>query len=289
MKRKLVVIIAMAVLLSVALLAVANSGNGDVAKKYYEESYFTYGSHTAFLGSPDYTPQKIDVGDTAPAKPAGVPQDVEKNVVERARVRGRILGTYVYNATHYVTLVEKEPLDVVAIVWNSQAAAVRQLKFEKVVEKAYNKTVLRDGKYSYVVGRRYVGYKEVSGVLPFSVVTFYDENWGQWNTPLGYFKVAAAGWFIIIYGAAVYVTDASYYVITDPMLRLCTFTSSTSGDGTPQASVRAYGKAVTVPCAPIAPFGTVFDVTVTIGYSAWLIGFFPPAVGNKWFTSSCEC
>ncbi|MEM1569086.1 MAG: hypothetical protein QXI84_11445 [Thermofilaceae archaeon] len=285
MKKLLIIAVIINAVVATAL-ALA-SGFNNLAQRYFDESYFTYGSHVAVLGEPNYKPQRMADADARPATPAGVPRDVEKEVVNKAGVRGRVLGTYVYNSTHYVTLVEAAPLDVSAVIWNNRTLAVGQLRFEKYIEGSGNKTLLRDGNYTYLVGWLYAGYRDVSGVLPFSVMTFYDENWGQWNTPTGYFKVAAAGWFTVVYGAAVYVSDSSYYVVTDPVLKLCTFTSSASGSGTPQASVRAYGKAITLTCYT-GP-ATVFDITAVIGYDAWLNRFAPPPTGNKWLTVGCQC
>ncbi|ABP50283.1 MAG: hypothetical protein OWQ51_02355 [Pyrobaculum arsenaticum] len=96
--------------------------------------------------------------------------------------------------------------------------------------------------------------------------------------------MAAAGRFKVIYGAAVYVEDMSYYEITDPLLSSCYWNHYSEGSGTPLAFVRAHGKAVT-PCYPV---GTVLDIMAGIGYDAWLYRS-SLVKGNKYITTQCRC
>jgi len=273
--------IVFAIAVAVAVVIVIASGIGDVSKWYFERSSFTYGSgpirEAQHMALPDHK---------RPARPAHVTKEAEDAAVARVGVAGRRLGTYVYNDTHYVTLVEKAPLAVYAVIWNNETAVAKALNFVKYVEKSHSETLRRDGNYTYAVGWRYVGYIDASGVLPFDVYIFYDENWGRWDTPTGYFKVAAAGYFTIIYGVAVYVDDRSYYELTDPMLRLCSFSHYVEGSGTPLAGVHATGRAITITCTIL---GTVFDIKADLSYDAWGNRGAPPAVGNKWFTSGCLC
>jgi len=222
-----------------------------------------------------------------PARPAHVAKEAEDAAVARVGVAGRRLGTYVYNDTHYVTLVEEAPLVVYAVIWNNETAVAKVLNFVKYVEKSHNETLLRDGNYTYVAGWRYVGYVDTSGVLPFSVYAFYDENWGRWDTPAGYFKVSAAGYFTIIYGAAVYVRDASYYMLTDPTFFVCRFSSYTDGSGTPLASVNAMGRAIQHTCW--IALATVLEIRASLAYDFYGRRLAAPAVGNKWLTIGCNC
>ncbi|MBP1448518.1 MAG: hypothetical protein JZD41_00640 [Thermoproteus sp.] len=216
--------------------------------------------------------------------------EVARAAVAEAGVSGRLLGTYLYNATHYVTLVDEGPLSAYAVIWNNETAAAVRLNFAKYIERSFNETVGEYGEYKFVRGWRYVGYVETSGALPFSVYEFYDESWGMRQTPTGYYKAAAAGWFKVVYGVAVYVTNASYYEVTDPMLRSCYLNSYTQGDGTPLAGVRAIGRAITTACPVL---GTVFEIIADVGYDAWLSRLDSIRLdfvhGNKWFTTACAC
>ncbi|MEM0464300.1 MAG: hypothetical protein QXP31_08350 [Pyrobaculum sp.] len=298
MRLKLVIIVAAAATLIATLAVALNMSAVDLAKWYYEKSNFTVsdGGPLVVIRIKDDGTVVVEKNLTSPpknlaeegrrraARPANVSDAEASQAVKKAGAEGRLLGTYLFNKTHYVTLVEKGPLEVYAVVWSSNSSAVHKLKFEKYLEDAGNETVRRDGDYVFVKGWRTEGYIDVSGVLPFDVYTFYDEEWGQWNTPLGYYKVAAAGRFKVIYGAAVYVDDKSYYEITDPLLSSCHWDHYSEGSGTLLASVRAHGKAVT-PCYPV---GTVLDIMADIGYDAWLYRS-SLVKGNKYFTTQCRC
>jgi hypothetical protein len=258
----------------------------EVAKFYFENSTFVSGGATSIMGQPDYQPE--NAAPEGPLKPAEAVETDASDVLRHVGIAGRILGTYRFNATHLVTLVEPQVAEfpaLYAVVWNNSSASWLPVEFIKYRELEINKTLLRDGRYTYVVGQRSVGF--VATNLPFTVVSFYDENWGQWNTPTGYFRVIAAGHFTVVYGVAVYVMDRSRYLLNDPSLRLCRFYSYVSGYGTPSASVHAYGRADTNTCA----FGiaTAFDITVAIGYDAWLRRDAPPATGNKWIVIGPCC
>lgn len=278
---RLVAAAAITVALVAAIVATAYDSETsaiEIAKLYYEKSEFITGGKT--------TPIEVHVDESKVAKKADVPPEVEKEIMERAGVRGKSLGTYRYNETHLVTLVEEEFLKVYAVVWSRGGdLAVYELKFEKFVEHEDPQVVEKVGDYEFVKGGRYVGYVDTSGVLPFATYAFEDEYWGQFNTPGGYFRVTARGRFSIIYGVAVYVYDRSTHDLTDPILRLCFFRSWTSGSGSPIAGVTANGRAMTAPCFPLA---TVFDLWARIGYDAWL-NRFTDAFGNKWFTTNCQC
>ena len=281
-----------------ALVVALNGSAVDIAKWYYEKSNFTAYSEgpqmvlrikddgTVVVEKNLTSPPKnlAKEGHRRAAQPANVNGAEASQAVKKAGVEGRLLGTYLFNKTHYVTLVERGPLEVYAVVWSPNSSAVHKLKFEKYLEGAGNETVRRDGDYVFVKSWRTEGYIDVSGVLPFDVYTFYDEATGQWNTPLGYYKVAAAGQFTVIYGAAVYVDDESYYQIADLPLSSCHWNHYSEESGTPLASVNAHGKAVT-PCVPV---GTVLDIIADIGYDAWL-NRYPSVVGNKYFTTLCRC
>jgi hypothetical protein len=275
--------IVVAILLVAAVLVYGNLKSAEeIARFYFENSTFVSGGATSIMGQPDYQPE--NAAPEGSLKPAEAVEIDASDVLRRVGVAGRILGTYRFNATHLVTLVEPQVAEfpaLYAVVWNNSSASWFPVEFVKYRELEVNKTLLRDGRYTYVVGQRSVGF--VAANLPFTVVSFYDENWGQWNTPAGYFRVTAAGYFTIIYGVAVYVMDYSRYSLNDPALMLCKFNSHVSGSGTPSASVRAYGRADTITC--VAGFGTAFDITALIGYDAWLRRFAPPATGNKWFVA----
>ncbi len=283
-RTKLYVLAAVATVLLIVVTYAGRQDIEEVAKFYYERSTFVTGSNTSFLGEAGYQPENVaPKGALRPAEPVEVDAS---EVVKKAGVAGSALGTYRYNMTHLVTLVLPQGASfpaLYAVVWNNETAVGFDVKFTKYREVEVSRTFLRDGNYTYVVGQRSVGY--VAENLPFTVASFYDENWGQWNTPTGYFKVATAGYFTVIYGVAVYVYNASYYELRDPSLMLCKFNSYVSGSGMPSASVRAYGRADLLTCR--AGFGTAFDITATIGYDAWLNRFAPPATGNKWFTFGC--
>jgi len=264
--------IVFAIVAAVAVLIAIAGGLGDVAKWYFEKSNFTHG------GGSIREAQDVTLPDhKRPARLAQVAKEAEDAAVAKVGVAGRRLGTYVYNDTHYVTLVEEAPLVVYAVIWNNETAIARALNFVKYVEKSHNKTLLRDGKYTYVAGWRYVGYVDMSGVLPFSVYVFYDENWGRWDTPAGYFKVAVAGRFTIVYGVAVYVYDLSYYVLTDPVSYLYQYIRITESNGTQLASVRAIGHAVLSNRKTI----TEFKIRASLAYDVWGTRVAPPTVGNK--------
>ena len=297
-----VAVIAIGVMIAAVALAVEEDPT-KIAKEYYEKSVFIKGSSgprllaviadngTVIYASapPDNNgPWDLRRGGERPAQKVEVPDEAVKRALERVGAAGELLGTYRFNSTHLVTLVAEAPLVVYAVIWNNDTAAKAQLKFEKYFEDegvSSPQPVDRRSNTTFVKGWRTVGYVDVSGVLPFSYHEFEDESWGQFNTPGGYYRVAAKGYFRIIYNTAVYVEDLSYSVLTDPMLRECFFNSQASGSGTPVASVKANGRAITVTCAIL---GTVFDIRATIGYSASL-NRFADARGNKWFTSGCLC
>jgi hypothetical protein len=273
------------VILLVAVVLVYGSLKSleEVAKFYFEKSTFVSGGATSIMGQLDYQPE--NAAPEGSLRPAEAVEIDASDVLRRVGIAGRILGTYRFNATHLVTLVEPQVAEfpaLYAVVWNKSSVSWFSVEFVKYRELEINKTLLRDGRYTYVVGQRSVGF--VAANLPFTVVSFYDENWGQWNTPTGYFRVTAAGYFTVLYGVAVYVMDYSKYSLSDPDLMLCKFHSYVSGSGTLSASVRAYGKAGTNTCE--RGFGTVFDITVSIGYDAWLYRFAPPATANRWYVSN---
>ncbi len=278
-------VIVAVILLVVAVLVYGSlKSPEEVAKFYFENSTFVSGGATSIMGQSDYQPE--NAAPEGSLKPAETVETDASDVLRHVGIAGRILGTYRFNATHLVTLVEPQVAEfpaLYAVVWNNSSASWFPVEFVKYRELEINKTLLRDGRYTYVVGQRSVGF--VATNLPFTVVSFYDENWGQWNTPTGYFKVTAAGYFTVVYGVAVYVMEYSRYSLNDPDLMLCRFNSYVSGGGTPSASVRTYGKAGTKTCA--LGFGTAFDIAALIGYNAWLYRFAPPATGNKWFVTSC--
>jgi hypothetical protein len=288
-----------------ATVALAVKENpAKIAEEYYEKSVFIKGSSgprllaviadngTVIYASapPDNNgPWDLRRGGERPAQKVDVPDEAVKRALEKAGVAGELLGTYRFNRTHLVTLVEEAPLRIYAVIWDNETVAKAQLKFEKYFENegaSSPQPVDRGSNTTFVKGWRTVGYVDVSGVLPFSVYSFEDESWGQFNTPGGYFKVAAKGEFVIIYGAAVYIrADLSYYESTDPMLHLCFFHSGAFGSGTPAAYIRANGRAITVTCGLL---GVVYDIIATVGYDAWLYRS-ADARGNKWFTTGCRC
>ncbi|GEM_PF-1562051 len=296
--------VAVGIVMAATVLAVVENPE-KVAREYYEKSVFIKGSSGPRLlaivtdngtvvevsePSDNNGPWNLRRGGERPAKKVDVANEAVEKALSRAGVAGRLLGTYSYNSTHVVTLVEENSITVeeapliYAVIWNNDTVAKAQLKFEKYFEDQGVSPENRRNN-TFVKGWWMVGYVETSGVLPFSVYYFVDESWGQFNTPGDYFRVVASGRFIIIYGVAVYVDDLSSYVLTDPMLSLCFFNSATSGSGTPMASVRANGRAITVTCGV---FGVVYDIIARIGYDAWL-GRYADATGNKWFTSGCRC
>jgi hypothetical protein len=279
------------ILLVAAVLVYGNlKSPEEVAKFYFENSTFVSGGATSIMGQPDYQPE--NAAPEGSLKPAEAVETDASDVLRRVGIAGRILGTYRFNATHLVTLVEPQVAEfpaLYAVVWNKNSASWFPVEFVKYRELEINKTLLRDGRYTYVVGQRSVGF--VAANLPFTVVGIYDENWGQWNTPTGYFRVTAAGYFTIVYGVAVYVMDYSRYSLSDLALMLCRFNSYVSGYGTPSASVHTYGKTDTTTCAKgfdtaFDIFGTAFDITASIGYNAWLHRFSPPATANRWYVTS---
>ncbi|MGC9130253.1 MAG: hypothetical protein ACP5H5_01550 [Pyrobaculum sp.] len=295
-------VIAIGIAMATVALAVKENP-AKIAEEYYEKSVFINGSSGprllaviadngtviyASAPSDNNGPWDLRRGGERPAQKVEVPDEAVKRALERVGAAGELLGTYRFNSTHLVTLVAEAPLVVYAVIWNNDTAAKAQLKFEKYFEDegvSSPQPVDRRSNTTFVKGWRIVGYVDVSGVLPFSFYSFEDESWGQFNTPGGYFKVAAKGRFRIIYGAAVYVEDLSYYELTDPMLSLCFFNSGTSGSGTAMASVKANGRAVTVTCGIL---GVVYDIIARVGYDAWL-NRFADARGNKWFTTGCRC
>jgi len=280
------------VILLVAVVLVYGSLRSleEVARSYFEKSTFVSGGMTSIMGQLDYQPE--NAAPEGSLKPAEAVEIDASDVLRHVGIAGRILGTYRFNATHLVTLVEPQVAEfpaLYAVVWNKSSASWFPVEFVKYRELEIDKTLLRDRGYTYVVGQRSVGF--VAANLPFTVVSFYDENWGQWNTPTGYFRVTAAGYFTIVYGVAVYVMDYSRYSLNDPDLMLCNFNSYVSGGGTPSASVRAYGKADTTTCergfdTAFNIFGTAFDITASIGYNAWLHRFSPLATANRWYVTS---
>jgi hypothetical protein len=273
-------IVAAILLVAVVLVYGSLKSPEEVARFYFENSTFVSGGATSIMGQLDYQPE--NAAPEGSLKPAEAVEIDASDVLRHVGIAGRILGTYRFNATHLVTLVEPQIAEfpaLYAVVWNNSSASWFPVEFVKYRELEINKTLLRDERYTYVVGQRSVGF--VAANLPFTVVGIYDENWGQWNTPTGYFRVTAAGYFTVVYGVAVYVMDYSRYSLSDPALRLCRFNRYVSGSGTPSASVHAYGRADTTTCAFGA--GTAFEITAVIGYNAWLHRFAPPATGNKWF------
>ena len=308
MKRRLVprwvVAVAMAIgIVIVVMVSAAVEEPAKIAKEYYERSWFINGTSGPRLlsvvtdngtvisisaPSDNNGPWNLRRGGERAAKKVDASSEAVEEALSRVGVAGRLLGTYSYNSTHVVTLVEGAPLKVYAVIWDNETATKAQLKFEKYFEDGGAdppRIADRQNNITFVRGWRVVGYVETSGVLPFSVYTFEDESWGQFNTPGGYFKVVARGRFTVVYGAAVYVKDLSYYELTDPMLGLCFFNSEASGGGTPLASVKANGRATTKTCGVL---GVVYDVMAWISYDAW-VNRFADAKGNKWFTSGCLC
>ncbi len=300
MPRKSIYMLAAAAFI-IAVIFALGSGHEKIAEWYYTNSTFVSGGGPKYAvvlkyengtyvkageyGEPPRGMRYLGRGSERPAKRVEIPESRVRDVVNRAGVKGKILGTYRFNGTHVVTLVEEEPLKMWAIIWNNKSLYTKALQFEKYLEEEYVEVAEREGDITFTRGWRIVGYVEASGILPFSTYTFYDESSGQFNASLGYFKVATAGWFTIVYGAAVYVEDRSYYELTDPMLRLCFFNTQTSGSGSILASVRANGRAITITCGLL---GTVFDIIAYIGYDAFLYRH-AAAHGNKWFTSGCVC
>jgi hypothetical protein len=284
------VIVVVILLVAVVLVYGSLKSLEEVAKSYFEKSTFVSGGMTSIMGQLDYQPE--NAAPEGSLKPAEAVEIDASDVLRRVGIAGRILGTYRLNATHLVTLVEPQDAEfpaLYAVVWNKSSASWFPVEFVKYRELETNKTLLIDRGYTYVVGQRSVGF--VAANLPFTVVSFYDENWGQWNTPTGYFGLTAAGYFTVVYGVAVYVKDYSRYSLGDPDLMLCSFNSYVSGGGTPSASVRAYGKADTTTCergfdTALDIFGTAFDITASIGYNAWLHRFSPLATANRWYVTS---
>lgn len=219
-------------------------------------------------------------GKAKPAKAVEAEPEAVRRALERVGVEGELLGTYVYNSTHVVTLVK----NLYAVVWNNETAAAYTLKFEKYLEDG-SSTSRRYGDYTFVASWRSVGYRETSGVLPFGVYRFEDWVEGTFYTPGGYFKVVAYGRFTIIYGAAVYVEDRSYSQLTDPTMGVCRFVSRAGGSGTPLAGIRAEGMAIQITCPILATRLTTFAF---ISYDAWL-GRSADATGNRELVPGCIC
>ncbi|MFN3804864.1 MAG: hypothetical protein ACK4SY_07390 [Pyrobaculum sp.] len=293
-----IAIIMLAIVAIAAVAYVTTPGLNSLAEYYYNNSYFVWESKTLYaamitddgevieyINNSDglVTGQAPRGGDVKPARAAEADPEAVKDALRRAGVDGELLGTYVYNSTHLVTLVENT--DIYAVIWNNESAVAHKLKFEKYTEECRSAARKYDD-YTFVATWCSVGYREMSGILP--LYSFEDEAAAIWYTPAGYFKVAARGRFTIIYGVAVYVEDRSYREITDPTMYVCSFNSRTSGSGTPLAGVRAEGKAIQYTCRFPPYIATRLDAFAYISYDAWLIRS-ADARGSKNLVPGCIC
>lgn len=271
--KALIVVLVVAAVVLAAVLVVSILSVLSAVSYYRTVTYVT---------APN-VPIVIPEVDKRAAKLVEVPAEVVREIVGRAGVGGKPIGTYRYNKTHYVTLVEVDFLKIYAVIWRDRDLAVYPLKFEVFMEGS-RRARERIGAYEFVEEWKYVGYVDISGVLPFAVFQFRDVISVRYYTGGGHYEVVVEGFFTIIHGTAVYVRDVSRSVVTDPTLRECFFRNETRSDLF-FANIIVHGRAVTTNCTA---GGAEFNIEISLIRDAWLYHF-PDVDGSVLPSYDCRC